>query len=364
MPTPTADLHIPVLLREIVEALGPCLQGPNARYLDGTLGLGGHAEALLSAASSTTELCGLDRDDEALDLAKERLAPFGERVHLFHTRYSDFAAALDNLEWASINAALIDIGVSSMQIDLAERGFSFNADGPLDMRMNRTDPAEEPVSRLVNRARVEELKDIIARYGEEPQAGRIAAAIVRARHEQPIETTKQLATIVEMAYPAAWRAKARNHPATRTFQALRMAVNDELGELERFLESILSRMAPGGRLAVIAFHSLEDRAVKHCMKTWAQGCICPPHVLRCTCGHSPEVRILTPRPVTAEAHELAVNPRSSCAKLRLMEKLDAPQGNRDGRTAAPAVNLAPRGRKERLQAREEKLRRVGRFGDR
>lgn len=371
MNTASTDIHVPVLLREVVATLAPCLQavpeqaasgaGRGARYLDGTLGLAGHARALLAAGGADTTLCGLDRDAEALELARERLHEFAPRVHLFHSRYSEFAEALDSLEWPTVDAVLIDIGVSSLQIDNAERGFSFHADGPLDMRMNQQNPAEEPVSKLVNRARQEELKDIIIRYGEEPQAGRIAAAIVRARHEKAIETTLELAHIVEQAYPAAWRAKARNHPATRTFQALRMAVNDEIGELERFLDAILPRLRPGGRLAVIAFHSLEDRVVKHRFKAFAQGCVCPHHVPVCVCGHSPEAVILTPRPITASAEELAVNPRASSAKLRVIEKLDAPTRER-GLTAV--TEQAPRGKNERLRAREEKMRRLGHDGSR
>ena len=269
MPSPES-VHISVLLNEAVDALAPKAGG---RYLDGTVGMGGHSFAIMERTGGEGFLCGLDRDTQALELARIRLAPFGDRVHLVHTRYSEFEAALDGIGWDAVDGALIDIGVSSLQIDSAERGFSFSSDGPLDMRMDR-DSEELPVSRLVNRAKLEDLKDIIERYGEDPQAGRIARAIVEARVRKPIETTGELAALVERAYPAAWRAKARNHPATRTFQALRMAVNDEIGELERFLDAILGRLKPGGRVAVISFHSLEDRVVKHRMKAWAQGCIC------------------------------------------------------------------------------------------
>lgn len=308
--------HVPVLLDEVLEYLAPHAGG---RYLDGTLGLAGHACAVLDRAGEGAELCGLDRDPEALRRAAVRLAPHGGRVHLHHCRYSEFEQALDALGWDAVDGALIDIGVSSMQIDVADRGFSFNAEGPLDMRM---DPgAEESAWRLVNRERHEVLRDIIGRYGEEPMAGRIARAIIDARNIGPIDTTLQLAGIVERAYPAKWRATARNHPATRTFQALRMAVNDELGELERFLDAILARLRPGGRLVVISFHSLEDRIVKHRMRHWAEGCRCPRHVPRCVCGHTPEVRILTKKPVTAGAEELARNHRASSAKLRAVEKV-------------------------------------------
>ena len=211
--TPSPEsVHISVLLNEAVDALAPKAGG---RYLDGTVGMGGHSFAIMERTGGEGFLCGLDRDTQALELARIRLAPFGDRVHLVHTRYSEFEAALDGIGWDAVDGALIDIGVSSLQIDSAERGFSFNSDGPLDMRMDR-DSEELPVSRLVNRAKLEDLKDIIERYGEDPQAGRIARAIVEARVRKPIETTGELAALVERAYPAAWRAKARNPPATRT----------------------------------------------------------------------------------------------------------------------------------------------------
>lgn len=311
--------HIPVLLSETLDVLVPALGREGARYLDGTLGLGGHAAAVLTAAPSS-RLCGLDRDAQALDLARARLEPFNRRISLFHLRYSRFEEALDELRWEHIDAALIDIGVSSLQLDEAERGFSFNSDGPLDMRM---DPSSGRPSawHWVNREPFAALKECIATLGEEPQAGRIARAIVEARQKAPIDTTLRLAHIVAMAYPPAWRAKARRHPATRTFQALRMAVNDELGELRRFLDAVIGRLRIGGRLAVISFHSLEDRMVKQAMRRWAEGCRCPRHVPRCVCGHVPEARLLHRKPVTARESEVAVNPRSSCAKLRAVEKI-------------------------------------------
>ncbi len=307
--------HIPVLLEKVLEFLKPKAGG---RYLDGTLGLGGHARALLERAPDAL-LCGLDRDGAALERARERLAAFGERARLFHTPFSDFAAALDELGWNEVDGMLLDLGVSSMQLDTAERGFSFRADGPLDMRM---DPASGRPSahHLVNRERFDTLKQIIAELGEEPQAGRIARLIVEERQKSPIESTGRLAALVERAYPPAWRAKARNHPATRTFQALRMAVNDEPGELRRFLDAALPRLRVGGRLAVISFHSLEDRLVKQAMRAWAQGCICPRHVPRCICGHEPEALVLTKKPVCPDPEEVARNPRASSAKLRVAEK--------------------------------------------
>ncbi|MEG2172579.1 MAG: 16S rRNA (cytosine(1402)-N(4))-methyltransferase RsmH [Desulfovibrionaceae bacterium] len=309
--------HIPVLLAPALEALAPRAGG---LYLDGTVGYAGHASALLEAAGAGARLCGLDRDETALDFARQRLTPWGDAACLFHKRYSQFEAALDELGWKGIDGALLDIGVSSLQLDHAERGFSFHSDGPLDMRMDQRS-TEPSAWQFVNRERFEVLKDCILRMGEDPQAGRIARAIVDARQKAPIDTTEQLATIVERAYPSAWRAKARNHPATRTFQAIRMAVNDELGELEQFMHAILGRLNLGGRLVVITFHSLEDRIVKHAMRTWAEGCRCPRHVMRCVCHHVPEVRILHKKPLSATPEELARNPRASSAKLRAVEKI-------------------------------------------
>ena len=332
-----AQIHVSVLLNETVDALRPRSGG---RYLDGTLGMGGHSFTLLERAGDKAELCGLDRDTQALEIARRRLAPFGEHVHLFHTRYSAFQTALDELGWPSLDGAMIDIGVSSLQIDSAERGFSFNADGPLDMRMDQQSSDDMPVSRLVNRARVEELRDIIERYGEDPQAGRIARAIAEARIQKPIETTRELAALVERAYPAAWRAKARNHPATRTFQALRMAVNDEIGELERFLDAILERLVPGGRVAVITFHSLEDRVVKQKMRTWAQGCLCPKHLPVCVCHHQPEVLLVTPKPICPSEREVLLNPRAGSAKLRVAEKLGTGSVNEETETVADSQDEA------------------------
>ena len=234
-----------------------------------------------------------------------------------------------------MDGALLDLGVSSLQLDVAERGFSLREDGPLDMRMDMGEalmngrrrealPHTESARTFVNRADFPTLKRVIEEYGEDPQAGRIARAIVDARATSPIETTRQLAEIVWHAYPPKWRATARNHPATRTFQAIRMVVNDELGQLEHFLDRILSRLAPGGRLAIISFHSLEDRIVKQRFKLWSSDCICPPHLPRCVCGHRAEVRVLTRKPILPSQEELTLNPRSGSAKLRVAEKLPAP----------------------------------------
>ena len=319
-PSTPASLHTPVLLHEVLSFLEP---ESGQRYLDATLGLGGHSEALLQKAkraeAADVKLLGLDRDPHALDLAHERLAAFDGSVFTRHERFSCCDTALAELGWQGLDFALADIGVSSMQLDQAERGFSFSADGPLDMRMDTR--RDQPVSVLVNSAPVARLKDIISDFGEDPMAGRIARAIDDARAQKRIESTLELARIVERAYPAKWRASSRNHPATRTFQALRMAVNDELGELELFLKKIVPLLRPGGRVAIITFHSLEDRIVKHFFRDEATGCRCPRHVPVCVCGHVPSLSVLTRKPVCASREELAANPRAGSAKLRVAEKV-------------------------------------------
>ncbi|WP_316896940.1 16S rRNA (cytosine(1402)-N(4))-methyltransferase RsmH [Pseudodesulfovibrio indicus] len=311
-----ASLHTTVLLHEVVEWLRP---RPGGRYMDGTLGMGGHSLALMEAAGGKAELAGLDRDREALALATKRLEPFRDRVHLFHLPFSRFEEALDEIGWETVDGAVLDLGVSSMQLDEADRGFSFIHDGPLDMRMDSDSghSAEE----LVNTLKHGELARIIRVYGEDPLAGKIASAILKARENEAITRTLQLAEIVRLAYPPKMRHAARNHPATRTFQGLRIAVNRETEELEQYLATIVGRLKPGARLAIISFHSLEDRAVKHAFRDAAKGCKCPPHQLHCTCGGVPEMKVLTKKPVVASEDERDVNPRARSAKLRVAEKL-------------------------------------------
>ena len=317
--------HVSVLLPEVLDALAP---RPEGRYLDGTLGLAGHSAALMERAEGKAWLCGLDRDPQALERAAARLAPYGDRCRLFSLEYASFADALDALGWDTVDGALLDIGVSSLQLDVTERGFSLHGDAPLDMRMDMgslsragREPWAESARTVVNMADVNTLRRIIETYGEDPQAARIARAIVEARQKAPIETTGQLADIVWRAYPAKWRETARNHPATRTFQAVRMVVNDELGQLERFLDAILPRLSTGGRLAVITFHSLEDRIVKQRFRQWSTDCLCPPHLPRCVCNHHAEVSLLTKKPIVPGRDELVSNPRAGSAKLRVVEKL-------------------------------------------
>ncbi len=316
--------HVSVLLHEVLHWLAP---RPGGTYLDGTLGLAGHSAALLEQLDGNARLLGLDRDPQALAAASQRLSVFRYAAVCRQARYSEFSEILAELGWQGLDGALLDLGVSSLQLDTPERGFSFLADGPLDMRMGAGGP-DAPATRLVNKAGVEELQRIIATYGEEPQAGRIARAIVQARALAPIETTGQLAALVERTYPAAWRATARNHPATRTFQALRMAVNSELEELETFLRLIPQALKPGGRVAIISFHSLEDRIVKHAFRHESLACTCPREVPQCVCG-GPRLRVLTKKPVRPTEQEMAANSRARSAKLRVAERLGS------GRARAP-----------------------------
>lgn len=311
--------HRPVLVERVLEYLRP---SPGGRYLDGTLGFGGHALAVLENTGGRAEILGLDRDGEALELAASRMADAWPKAGVFlrNERFSRFAGRLSELGWDKVDGALLDLGVSSHQLDCPGRGFSFLRDGPLDMRM---DPRGVGLTALdvVNSYSSKELTRIISEYGEEPLARRIAWRIDQARQRGPIETTLELARVVESAYPPAWRARSRNHPATRTFQALRMLVNDEAGELSAFLEQIVPFLVPGGRLVIISFHSLEDRVVKHFFQDQARSCHCPPRQPFCLCGHTATLKIMTRKPVTAAPEEIAENPRSRSAKLRAASRL-------------------------------------------
>lgn len=314
---PVASIHAPVMTREVLAALQP---RPNGRYLDATLGLGGHAEAVLRNCPDC-QIAGLDRDEEALTLAKERLRAFGGRVHYFHLPFSRFPEALRELGWQRIDGALADLGVSSLQLDKGERGFSFRENGPLDMRMDQSAECEN-AWQLVNRASVDELREILLTLGEDPLAPRIVAAIEKARRVHSIDSSSDLARIVCQAYPAAVRSRSRRNPATRTFQALRMKVNNELGELEAFLNEILPWLGKSARLVIISFHSLEDRIIKNTFKKWAgkdhNPWFCQNDVKK---GSEPEVKIIYKKPLIADKEELAQNLRASSAKLRAVEKL-------------------------------------------
>ncbi len=306
--------HISVLKEEVLDAL--CIK-EQGYYLDGTLGLAGHSRALLERVSGNAHLLGLDRDTDAIQRATANLSDFAN-AHIFHLAYADFEQALAELKWQKLDGVLLDLGVSSLQIDVAERGFSFHSDAPLDMRMNASS-TEQSAEQFINKVDFNTLRNCIANYGEDPQAGRIARAIIDYRQNQSIKTTKQLADIVYNAYPAKWRATARNHPATRTFQAIRMKVNNELNQLETFFERLLPYLNTNARIVIISFHSLEDRIVKHTFRTWATDCLCSKSLPICVCKHKAEVKLINKKPILPSSEETKANPRASSAKLRVAE---------------------------------------------
>lgn len=306
--------HVSVLLEECIEALSI---KPDGIYVDGTLGGAGHSSRI-AAELTTGRLIGIDRDPVALEAAWERLKPFADRVTLVHSNFDEMDTVLKDLGISGVDGILMDLGVSSPQLDDGKRGFSYMADAPLDMRMNSEDTLD--ARQIVNGWSYEELKRILYDYGEERYAPRIAAAICKRREEAPIETTLELVDIIRGAMPAA-ALREKQHPAKRSFQAIRIAVNDELGSVERVMKRAVPCLNPGGRLAVITFHSLEDRIVKNAMAEAAKGCICPREFPVCVCGRKPQVKIITRKPITSTEAELAANPRARSAKLRVCEKL-------------------------------------------
>ena len=306
--------QVSVLLEECIEALNI---KPDGIYVDGTLGGAGHSSRI-AAKLTTGRLIGIDRDPVALEAAGERLKPFADRVTLVHSNFDEMDTVLKDLDISGVDGILMDLGVSSPQLDDGKRGFSYMADAPLDMRMNSEDTLD--ARQIVNGWSYEELKRILYDYGEERYAPRIAAAICKRREEAPIETTLELVDIIRGAMPAA-ALREKQHPAKRSFQAIRIAVNDELGSVERVMKRAVPCLNPGGRLAVITFHSLEDRIVKNAMAEVAKGCICPREFPVCVCGRKPQVKIITRKPITSTEAELAVNPRARSAKLRVCEKL-------------------------------------------
>lgn len=310
-----AVFHMPVMVREVITSLR-CRAG--AIYVDGTVGGGGHAEAILLSTAPDGLLIGIDADGDALREAEKRLAPFGKRKILVKGNFADMDAILTERNIGKVDGILFDLGVSSHQLDTAERGFSFSTDAPLDMRMDcsRRISAYDLIHTLPG----EELERIIRDYGEERKARRIARSIVESRKHSPIRTTADLASLVVRAFPRE-AGHQRIHPATRTFQALRIAVNDELACLQKAVTDGTNRLKPGGRFSVISFHSLEDRIVKNTFRAGEKGCICPPDLPLCVCGLKPTLKVLTRKPDTPCEIEIHDNPRSRSAKLRTAERI-------------------------------------------
>ncbi len=307
--------HKSVLLQECIDALNI---RPDGIYLDGTLGGAGHFSQIARRLTEGGRLIGVDRDRTALAAAKERLAPYADRVTLVHSNFAEIDAILDSLGIPAVDGMLFDLGVSSPQLDDASRGFSYMADAPLDMRMDKDDALT--AGEVVNTWPQGELRRILYDYGEERYAPQIAAAICRAREKAPVETTLELVDIIRSAMPAQ-ALREKQHPAKRSFQAIRIAVNDELGAVSRMMQAAVGRLNPGGRLAVITFHSLEDRIVKSEMQQAARGCTCPPEFPVCVCGKKPLVKLVTRKPIVSGPAELEANPRARSAKLRVAEKL-------------------------------------------
>ena len=307
-------IHEPVLLQEVLEWMDV---KPDGVYCDGTLGGGGHSGAMLRLSGGTATLYGIDRDMTAIEAATARLREF-PGFHALHGNFHDGKALLMAAGAPKLDGVLLDLGVSSPQLDRGERGFSYHEDAPLDMRMNGEDTRD--ARQIVNTWSYEELKRILYDYGEERFAPRIAAAICRRREQAPIETTLELVDVIKSAMPAS-ALREKQHPAKRSFQAIRIAVNDELGAVETVMKKAVPLLNPGGRLAVITFHSLEDRIVKNAMAEAAKGCTCPPSFPVCVCGKKPQVRIVTRKPIVSGEEELERNPRARSAKLRICEKL-------------------------------------------
>lgn len=307
--------HIPVMLNECLEGLNIKADGT---YVDGTVGGAGHSIEIVKRLSENGRLICVDKDEDALKAAGERLAPYKDRVTFIHDDYKNLVNELDSIGVGKVDGILLDLGVSSYQLDNAERGFSYMKDAPLDMRMDRSQRIS--AHEVVNGYTESELARILFDYGEEKLARQIARNIVRARSEKPIETTLELAKIVEDTYPAKTRWKF-GHPARRTFQAIRIEVNDELSSLGEAVTAMARRLEKGGRMAVITFHSLEDRIVKSAFKELSLACTCPPDFPVCVCGKVQEVELVNKKPITASEEELENNSRSQSAKLRVIEKL-------------------------------------------
>lgn len=314
--------HQPVMLREVLEILAPA---PARRYLDATVGGGGHAREILRGSSPDGVLVGLDWDDQAIDAAGRALARFGDRVILRRSGFTRAREVLEDMGWSGVDGLLLDLGLSSHQVDTPERGFSFLDDAALDMRMDRRGPVD--ARELVNTLPVADLERLIREFGEEPQARRIARAIDAQRRQRPIDSTRMLAETVARAAGGSGGRRARGartpatHPATRTFQAVRIAVNRELENLEGFLESAYELLRAGGRLVIISFHSLEDRLVKRAFRKWGLDCVCPPRLPACVCGWDRKTTAITRKPRVPTSEEVRTNPRARSARLRAVERI-------------------------------------------
>lgn len=310
--------HLSVLFRQSIEQLAITPQGS---YIDCTLGGGGHSAGILAQLGEGGILYGFDKDQDALAAAGQRLDQVSSPAsyRLIHCDFGDIAQAVEENKIPKVQGILADLGVSSWQLDQAERGFSYSQDGPLDMRMNQS--AGKTAADLVNKASEEELTRILFEYGEERYARRISQSIIRHRAEQPFKTTSELAAVVRRAMPASGLKEAQ-HPAKRTFQAIRIAVNGELSALEHLLAAIPNLLAPGGRACIITFHSLEDRLVKDAFRKWENPCTCPREFPVCICGKKPLGRVITRRPIVADEQEMKENPRARSAKLRVFEALN------------------------------------------
>ena len=306
--------HKPVLLHECLDALAI---RPDGVYLDGTLGRAGHSLEIVRRLTAGGRLIALDRDETAIEAAQRRLADYMDRVTLVHSNFSALDDVLREIGVRGVDGMLFDLGVSSPQLDDASRGFSYMADAPLDMRMDKDDALT--AGEVVNTWPQGELRRILYDYGEERYAPQIAAAICRAREKAPVETTLELVDIIRSAMPAQ-ALREKQHPAKRSFQAIRIAVNDELGAVSRMMQAAVGRLNPGGRLAVITFHSLEDRIVKRELQALATGCTCPPEFPVCVCGKKPKMKLITRKPIVSGEEELNENPRARSAKLRVAEK--------------------------------------------
>ena len=306
---PSEPIHIPVLYQEALAGLQP---RPGGRYIDCTVGGGGHARGILELSSPDGQLLGIDIDPLAIEIAAERLRDYTSRFTLVNANFANLMEIVERHDFHPVDGILFDLGISSFQLEQGERGFSFQREGPLDMRFDLE--GEQTAADLVNCLPEEELAEILLRYGEERQARRIARAIVSHR---PLTTTRELAEVVRRAVPR----RGKIHPATKTFQALRIAVNDELENLAKALPQAVEILAPGGRLVVISFHSLEDRIVKRFFRDEARGCICPPGIPVCICGHKPTLEIVTKRPIRPSAEEVKANPHSRSARLRVASRI-------------------------------------------